>query len=129
MSEMLGKYTLRPTNLGSRRKDDRRKDEDFIIRFNGRDVGRTYAVVTPTGPMWYWSIYIIIDMRSPLPEDVIVQGLAHDLATVRREAPGLRTWTGCPTSLAEGVTSFMLLPVYSTKVTLESMNPDGTVPP
>ena len=34
---------------------------------------------TPQGPRWYWSIYGI-NLRGPLPEGVVVQGLADDLA-------------------------------------------------
>jgi len=37
------KYTLRPTDLGNTK-------DDFEFRFNGRDVGRTYADTTPNGP-------------------------------------------------------------------------------
>ncbi len=66
------KYTLRPTDLGSPK-------DDFVFRFNGRDVGRAYADGTPVGPRWYWSIYGI-NLRGPLPEGVVVQGLADDLA-------------------------------------------------
>ena len=66
------KYTLRPTDLGSPK-------DDFVFRFNGRDVGRTYADGTPQGPRWFWSIYGI-NFRGPLPEGVVVQGLADDLA-------------------------------------------------
>ena len=66
------KYTLRPTDLGS-------PEDDFVFRFNGRDVGRTYAVATPAGLQWYSSIYGI-NLRGPLPEGVVLQGLADDLA-------------------------------------------------
>ena len=64
-------YTLRPTDLGSTK-------DDFVFRFNGRDVGRTYADGTPVGPRWYWSIYGI-NLRGPLPDGVVVEGLADDL--------------------------------------------------
>jgi len=67
---MPDKYTLRPTGLSNRK-------DDFVFRFNGRDVGRTYADATPNGPRWYWSIYGI-NLRGPLPEGVVVQGLADD---------------------------------------------------
>ena len=53
--------------------------DDFVIRFNGRDVGRTYADSTPNGPRWYWSIFRV-NLRGPLPEGVVMQGLADDLA-------------------------------------------------
>ena len=65
-------YTLRRTGLSNRK-------EDFVFRFNGRDVGRTYAEKTPEGPRWYWSIYGI-NLRGPLPEGVVLQGLADGLA-------------------------------------------------
>ncbi len=69
---MPDKYTLRPTDLGSPK-------DDFVFRFNRRDVGRTYADGTPVGPRWYWSIYGI-NLRGPIPAGVVVQGLADDLA-------------------------------------------------
>ena len=69
---MVDKYTLRPTGFSSGK-------DDFVFRFNGRDVGRSYADATPLGPRWYWSIYGI-NLRGPLPEGVVVQGLADDLA-------------------------------------------------
>jgi hypothetical protein len=65
------KYSLRPTGLS-------RRTEDFIFRFNGRDVGRIYAETTPTGQRWYWSIYSI-KLRGPIPESIILRGLANDL--------------------------------------------------
>ena len=68
---MADAYTLRLTGLSNRK-------DDFVFRFNGHDVGRTYAEATPNGPRWYWSIYVI-NMRGPLPESVIVQGLDDDL--------------------------------------------------
>ena len=70
------KYTLRPTNLGTP------KDGDFVFRFNGRDVGRTYSDTTPNGLCWYWSIYGL-NLRGPLPERVVVQGLADDLEAAK----------------------------------------------
>jgi hypothetical protein len=72
---MPDKYTLRPTDLGSTK-------DDFEFRFNGRDVGRTYAEKTPNGPRWYWSIYGL-NLRGPLPEGVVVQGLADDLEAAK----------------------------------------------
>jgi hypothetical protein len=74
---MPDKYALRPTDLGSRRKND-----DFVFRFNGHDVGRTYADGTAVGPRWYLSIYGI-NLRGPLPEGLVVQGLADDLAAAK----------------------------------------------
>ncbi len=71
-SVMPDNYTLRQTDLGSPKVD-------FVFRFNGRDVGRTYADGTPQGPRWFWSIYGI-NLRGLLPEGVVVQGLADDLA-------------------------------------------------
>jgi hypothetical protein len=71
---MPDKYTLRPTGLGGK--------DDFEFRFNGRDVGRTYADATPNGPRWYWSIYGI-NLRGPLPPGVEVQGLADDLKAAK----------------------------------------------
>ena len=68
------KYTLRPTGLGGK--------DDFEFRFNGRDVGRTYAEKTPNGPRWYWSIYGI-NLRGPLPTGVVLQGLADDLSAAK----------------------------------------------
>jgi hypothetical protein len=65
------KYTLRRTDLGN-------PEDDFVFRFNDRDVGRTYAVATPAGLRWYWSIYGV-NVRGPLPLGVEVQGLADDL--------------------------------------------------
>ena len=72
---MPDKYTLRPTDLGSPK-------DDFQFRFNGREVVRTYANSTPNGPRWYWSIYGI-NLRGPLPEGVIVQGLTADLEAAK----------------------------------------------
>lgn len=66
------KYTLRPTDLGGSRKDD------FVFRFNGRNVGRTYADGTPVGPRWYWAIYGL-GLRGPIPKGVELRGLADDL--------------------------------------------------
>ena len=59
VNNSTNKYTLRPTDLGSSK-------DDFVIRFNGRDVARTYADATPNGPRWYWSIYGI-NLCGPLP--------------------------------------------------------------
>jgi hypothetical protein len=72
---MPDKYTLRPTDLGS-------PTDDFVFRFNGRDVGRTYADDTPVGQRWYWSVYGI-NLRGPLPEGVEMQGLADDLEAAK----------------------------------------------
>jgi hypothetical protein len=72
---MRDKYTLRPTDLGSPK-------DDFVFRFDGRDVGRTYADSTPNGPRWYWSIYGI-NLRGRIPEDLEVQGLADDLEAAK----------------------------------------------
>jgi hypothetical protein len=69
------KYTLRRTGLSNR-------EDDFVFRFNGHDVGRTYAQTTPLGPRWYWSIYGI-NLRGPMPRGVVVQGLAEDLAAAK----------------------------------------------
>ena len=69
--------TLRPTDLGSRRKDD-----DFVFRFKGHDVGRTYADGTAVGPRWYWSIYGI-NLRGPSLKGLVVQGLADDLEAAK----------------------------------------------
>jgi len=69
------KYTLRPTGLSNRK-------DDFVFRFNDRDVGRTYADTTPTGPRWYWSIYGI-NLRGRIPEGVMVQGLVDDLEAAK----------------------------------------------
>jgi hypothetical protein len=63
-------YTLRPTDLGS--------PDDFIFRFNGRDVGRTYADSTPVGPRWHWAIYGM-HLRGPIPAGIILQGRVDDL--------------------------------------------------
>ena len=72
---MQDKYTLRPTGLGAR-------TDDFVIRFNGREVGRTFAERTPQGPRWWWSIYGI-NLQGPLPPGVAVQGLADDLEAAK----------------------------------------------
>jgi hypothetical protein len=72
---MPNRYTLRPTDLGS-------PEDDLVFRFNGRDAGRTYAVATPSGLRWYWSIYGI-NLRGPLPPGVEVQGLADDLEAAK----------------------------------------------
>ena len=66
---MSDKYTLRATDLGS--------PDDFVFRFNGRYVGRTYAMALRTG-----SIYGI-NLRGPLPSGVEVQGLADDLKAAK----------------------------------------------
>ena len=59
-----------------------RQPDDFVFRFNGSDVGRTYADGTPQGPRWYWSIFGI-NLRGPLPAGVVVQGLADDLEAAK----------------------------------------------
>ena len=84
---MPDKYTLRPTGLGSK--------DDFELRFNGRDVGRTYVEKTPQGPRWHWSIYGL-NLRGPLPQGVVVQGLADDLPAAKRHLRqiGKATWHG-----------------------------------
>ena len=48
---MPDNYTLRPTDLGSPK-------DDFVFRFNGRDVGRTYADSTPQRPA-----LVLVDLR------------------------------------------------------------------
>jgi hypothetical protein len=68
-------YTLRRTGLSNR-------EDDFVFRFNARDVGRTYAETTPQGLRWYWSVYGI-NLRGPLPEGVVLQGLADDLPAAK----------------------------------------------
>jgi hypothetical protein len=70
-----GNYTLRLTGLGKRK-------DDFVFRYNGRDVGRTYADGTPNGPRWYWSIYGL-NLRGPIPTGVVLQGLADDLSAAK----------------------------------------------
>ena len=77
---MADKYTLRPTDLGSTK-------DDFVFRLNGRDAGRTYADSTPNGPRWYWSIYGI-NLRGPLPEGVVLQGLADDFEAAKAAFKG-----------------------------------------
>ena len=72
---MIDKYTLRPTGFSSGK-------DDFVFRFNGREVGRTYADGTPVGPRWYWSIYGI-NLRGVIPQEVVLQGLAEDLAAAK----------------------------------------------
>ncbi len=72
---MPDKYTLRPTDLGSPK-------DDFEFRFNGCDVGRTYAKSTPQGPRWHWSIYGL-NLRGPFPQGVQLQGLADDLEAAK----------------------------------------------
>ena len=42
---MPDKYTLRPTDLGSPK-------DDFVFRFNGRDVGQTYADTPAHATVW-----------------------------------------------------------------------------
>ena len=69
------RYTLRRTGLSNRK-------DDFVFRYNGRDVGRAYADGTPNGLRWYWSIYGI-NLRGPLPDGVVVQGLAADLEAAK----------------------------------------------
>ena len=68
------KYTIRPTGLGGK--------DDFEFRFNGCDVGRTYAEKMLQGPRWYWSIYGI-NLRGPLPQGAVLQGLADDLPAAK----------------------------------------------
>jgi hypothetical protein len=53
-----------------------------LFRFNGHDVGRTYASATPAGARWYWSMYGI-NLRGPIPEGVVLQGLADDLTVAK----------------------------------------------
>ena len=72
---MPDKYTLLLTDLVTPK-------DDFQFRFNGRDVGRTYAESTPVGPRWYWSIYVL-GFRGPMPEGVIVKSLADDLEAAK----------------------------------------------
>ena len=69
------RYALRRTGLSDR-------EDDFVFRFNGCDVGRTYAEATPQGPRWYWSIYRL-NLRGPLPDGVVVQGLADNLEAAK----------------------------------------------
>jgi hypothetical protein len=69
------KYTVRRTGLSNRK-------DDFVFRFNGRDVGRTYAEATPQGPRWYWGIYSL-GLRGTAPAGVVLQGLADDLPAAK----------------------------------------------
>ena len=85
---MPDQYTLKPTDLGTPK-------DDFEFRFNGREVGRTYAESTPVGPRWFWSIYVL-GFRGPLPEGVVVQGLADDV-----EDANVGLGTGFPGALRE----------------------------
>ena len=68
---MPDKYTLRPTDLGSPK-------DDFVFRFNGRDVGRTYADATPKARVGIGAS--TASTCAGRPEGVVVQGLADDLA-------------------------------------------------
>ena len=78
-------YTLRRTGLSNR-------EDDFVFRFNGHEVGRTYAEPTPHGPRWYWTIYGIA-LRGPLPQGVVVQGLADDFEAAK--AAFKLNWKSC----------------------------------
>lgn len=37
--------------------DEPSRTEDFVFRFNGKDVGRCYFHRTPVGDRWHWTMY------------------------------------------------------------------------
>lgn len=63
-------FTLRRTSLSDR-------PDDFIFRYNGIDVGRTYAQLSPLGARWLWTIYG--SYLRTIPAEVALQGQAETL--------------------------------------------------
>lgn len=64
-------YTLRPLRL------DESSKNDFIIRHNGRDVGRVYLSKGLGGERWQWAINVLASFRRI--EGVPISGLADTL--------------------------------------------------
>lgn len=48
----MSPFTLRPT-----RPDDHHRDNDFVFRHNGKDVGRCILTRLPLGDRWHWTLY------------------------------------------------------------------------
>ena len=69
------KYTLRPAGLGGRKTIS---SSDLT----GAMLGGPMPKRRRNGPRWYWSIYGL-NLRGPLPEGVVVQGLADDLEAAK----------------------------------------------
>jgi hypothetical protein len=63
-------YTRRPTGPNTDR-------EDYVIRCEGRDVGRVYRRRLPEGHRYYWTIYI--SNHVPQVPGVPISGLAVTL--------------------------------------------------
>lgn len=57
--------------------DDPSCTDDYVIQFNGYDVGRVYKTAMPTGDCWQWTIFINQFVRGD--PDVWVAGHDADL--------------------------------------------------
>lgn len=71
-------YSLRRTRLS-----DEADTQDFVIRWNGRDVGRVYRGKFAQRDLWQWTIYMIDGARRI--EGVPIQGLAETLDEAKAE--------------------------------------------
>jgi hypothetical protein len=75
--------------------DDR---DDYVIRCEGRDVGRVYLTRVPHGDRWLWTIFI--NGHVPRVEGVPITGLAVSLdeaaAGFNRSYERMRETAGLP---------------------------------
>ena len=56
---------------------DPSRPDDYLLRCDRKNVGRTYRTVTPDGERWVWTIYIVAGIR--LIEGVPISGLVASL--------------------------------------------------
>jgi hypothetical protein len=70
-------YTLRRASPGENRPDD------FVIRHDGRDVGRLYRSTFAREVRWQWSIYIIDNIRRV--DGVPISALAESLQEAKAQ--------------------------------------------
>jgi hypothetical protein len=72
-------YTLRRTW-----PEDDRRSNDYVVCFDGREVGRMYLTIVPGGDRWrWWSIYINRDVQ--MVEGVASVGIASDFEQAKQE--------------------------------------------
>ena len=84
-------YTRRPTWPDE-------PDDDYVIRCEGRDVGRVYFTRVPEGHRWLWTIFM--NGHVPQVEGVPITGLAATLddaaAEFKRSYERMREKAGLP---------------------------------
>ena len=72
--------------------------DDYVIRCEGRDVGRAYLTRVPAGDRWLWTVFI--NGHVPVVPNVPISGLAVTLdeaaAEFKRSYEAMREKAGLP---------------------------------